>query len=95
MSIPAGLTLDLIAFHCLIAANYILDRTSHHMVDAGHAVGRRRTFIKNKRGTAFADFQTLFKEVGVAPSLKHLFVDVREIETFIFGKFLHETIVSV
>ena len=86
--IPSGLTVDKISFHGLITAENILNRTGNHMVNTGHTVCRRRTFIKYKRGMSFADFKTLMEDVAILPFLQHLFIDVRQVKFGVFGKFL-------
>ena len=86
--IPSRLTVDKISFHGLITAENILNRTGNHMVNTGHTVCRRRTFIKDKRGMSFADFKTLMEDVAILPFLQHLFIDVRQVKFRVFGKFL-------
>ena len=47
MGIPAGLAFHQETLHGFVTAENILDGAGNHMVNAGHAVGRRRTFIKH------------------------------------------------
>ncbi len=75
--------------HRFVAAEYILDRTCHHMVDAGHTVGTWRTLIEHERGAALAFFHALFKKIAGFPLLKHLLVDIGKIELIVDVKLFH------
>ena len=75
VGVPAGFALHVEAFHRFVAAENILDRAGHHMMDAGHAVGAWRSLIKHKRRAAFAHLHTLFKQARSLPLLQHFFVD--------------------
>ena len=48
VSIPACLTVHLIALHCLVTVYGILEGSCHYVMYARFAVGRRRTFIEVK-----------------------------------------------
>ena len=58
------------------------------MVNTRHTIGRRRSLIEHKRGVPLSRFQTLMEDVSLLPSLQYLFIDRRQIEGSIFGKFL-------
>ena len=72
--VPSGLAFHQETFHRLISAKRVLDGTRHHVVNARHAVGRRRTFIKHKRRTAFTFRHTLGENVVFIPLFQHVFV---------------------
>ena len=48
VGIPAGLAVDTEALHRLVATENILDRACHHVVNTGHPIGRRRTFVEDE-----------------------------------------------
>ena len=54
MSIPSGFAFHLESLHGLVAVEGIFDRTSEHMVNAGMAVSRRRSFEEYKLRTTLA-----------------------------------------
>ena len=88
VGIPTCLTLHLEALHCLVAAEHVLDGTCHHMVNTRHTVCRGRTLIEHKRGASLTFGHTLGKHILLIPGLQHLFVDIREVQLAILGKFL-------
>ena len=89
MSIPASLAQHLVALHGLEAAHDVLEGACHHMVNAGHTVGRRRSLIKHKGGSTFALLDAACKHVLRVPLFQDVFIHVREVEFAIFVEFLH------
>ena len=73
VGVPAGAAVHLVAGLGLVPADGILDGTGHHMVDARHAVGRRRAFEKDERRGPFADLQRLLKRMNPFPPVQDLF----------------------
>jgi hypothetical protein len=55
------------------------------MVNSGHAIGGRGTFIKHVEGLALPDFNALLKGLFLVPDIENLAVNSRQIEAFIFG----------
>ena len=84
MRIPTAFALDAIPFEGIISAKKILDRSGHHVMDAGHTVGARRAFKKDPSFVLRTLFDTLVKNLVVIPPLQEFLVDGREMETFIF-----------
>src|SRR5574344_382602 len=81
VSIPAGTAADLVTGLRLIAADSILDRACHHMMDARHPVGGRRSFEENKLRSTFTKLEGLLKRPLLLPLLKHLLADRNEIKS--------------
>ena len=48
MGVPSGLAVYLETLHGLVAAEEVFDGAGHHVVDAGHTVCRRGTFVKDE-----------------------------------------------
>lgn len=71
----------------LVAADDVLDRAGHHMVDARHAVGRGRSLVKHERRMPFAGRDAFAERIDGVPPLQHLAVDGREVEPFVFLEF--------
>ena len=74
VSIPASFTHDLETFHCFISAKNIFDGTGHDVMYTRHTVGRRRSFVKNKRRCTFSYFQAFMKDLFVVPFFQHFFI---------------------
>ena len=89
VSVPAGLALDVETAHGLVAAHHVLDGACHHMVDAGLAVGRRRTLEKHKRRSALACGERASEKVAGIPVGKHFAVDIGKVYAVIFFESLH------
>ncbi len=87
VGIPTGLALHLIALHGLEAAENILDRTSHYVVNTWHTVCRRWTLVKHERRMALTCGHRLLKDTVLIPTLQDLFVDLRKVELVIFCVF--------
>ena len=87
MSIPACTASHLVAGLGLVPADGILDGTAHHVVDAGHTVGGRRSFEENELRCSFTEFQR-FLEGGIfLPALQHTVVNPHKVKPFIFLEF--------
>ena len=89
MGIPSGLAEYLVSFHRLISAYDILYGTCHHVMDSGHAVGRRRSFIEHERGMPFATFDTAAEKILLLPNSQYFFIDFGQVKACVFGKFIH------
>ena len=57
-------------------------------MDAGHAIGRRRSFVEDIGLMAAAHLQALVKSVLSLPDPEDLVIDVGKIETLMLRKFL-------
>ena len=88
VSVPSSLALHMETLHRLVAAEQILYGACHHVVDARHTVCRRRTLIKHKRRMSLADFHTFRKNLFCVPFFQNLLIDVGEVESIIFLKFI-------
>ena len=86
MRIPSSFAVHQVSFLRFIAAENILHRTGHYVMNSRCAIGRRRAFIKNECGTVLTDLQTLFKGVPVLPDLLYFPVDPGQVKSFIFRK---------
>ena len=75
MSIPTCLALHLEALHRLETAEYILNRTSHHVMNTRHAIGRRGSLVEDKRRMAFTCGHRFNKDVFGVPIFQNLFID--------------------
>src|SRR5262245_56699961 len=78
MSVPAGFAMDLKATHGPVTADEVFDGAGKHVMNAGFAVGRGRTFVKRKVRSALSRFDTFFAEVVLSPVLQDVFFKVRE-----------------
>ena len=87
--IPSGFAAHLKALHRFVATKSIFDGACHHMVNAGHAVGRRRSLEKDECRRTCALVDTFVKQILVLPSLQHLFVDGRQVKMGVFLKLFH------
>jgi len=85
--IPSGFAMDQKAPLGLVAADDVLDRAGHHMVDTRHAVGRGRSLVKHERRMPFAGRDAFAERIDGVPPLQHLAVDGREVEPFVFLEF--------
>ena len=82
MRVPAAFALDAEAFHGVIAAEDILDGPRHDVMDAGGAIGRRRTFIKGIGRSALALGDALFENALGLPPGENLLLQGRMVESF-------------
>ncbi len=87
--IPSGFAFYMKALHCLVSAESILDGAGHHVMDAGHAVGRRGALIEDKSRAPLPLLHRGLEEGVGVPELEHLLVDVGEVELLaVFLEFL-------
>ena len=91
VGIPAGLTVDAESLHRLVAAEDILDRARHDVVNTRHPVSRGRPFVEDERGRAFAQGKRAGKEVFLLPLIQHLLIDPRELEVIVFRELMAHT----
>ena len=84
VGVPARAAADLEAGLCLVAADGVLDGAGHHVVDARHAVRRRRTFEENELRSPFAQGQRALESVAFLPALEHLGTHADEVQAVIF-----------
>ena len=87
--IPTCLALHLVALHCFVAAERILDSTRQHVVNTRHAVCRRRSLEEQERSMPLADGYTLMEQVFLLPLLQYLAADSSQIQLFVLVKMLH------
>ncbi len=83
VGVPARLAVDQIALLGLVAAEDVLDRAGHDVVDARHAVGRRGPFVEDERGVTLARGDALAEGVAGVPFGEDLGGDARQIESFV------------
>ena len=84
VGIPTGTAVHLESSLGLVAADGILDGPRHHMMDAGHAVGGRRSLEEDEFRTALPDFQRLLEGVVREPSLEDRVPRRYQIKTLVF-----------
>src|SRR5690606_21580377 len=84
MSIPTTFALHLVAFEGFIAAEDILDRSRHNVVDARHSVGRGRPFVKRIWLICWAVADTLFKDVFRFPPFQYFAANFGQVQLLIF-----------
>src|ERR1035437_4066523 len=74
MGIPACLAFHLITALCSETADCILDRTRHNVMNAGDAVCRRRTFVKNKLTFSVQFTDASVESIILIPYCENLFL---------------------
>ena len=89
--IPPGLAVDAEPLHRLVAAEEVLDRPRHHVVDARLAVGRRRALVEHEVRGALAELQALSEHVVRVPPPEGLFLGGGVVESFDVGVTGHGT----
>jgi len=94
MGIPTRLAGHLVALHGLVPAHQILQCARNNMVNARHAIGAGRPFIKHKRLRPIAQLHTLFKTTVSFPLCQHLLLNGRHIQPLKFLVFTHYIVVS-
>src|SRR5437870_11999589 len=70
--------MDLIAAHCLIAANEILDRSSKNVMDTRFSVGSWRPFVKGVVRRVLPALNALFKDSVRLPVRENLLFAIRK-----------------
>ncbi|MBA7647670.1 hypothetical protein ES703_55447 [subsurface metagenome] len=83
--IPAGNAWGIIAFHCLIARDNVLEDARQHMMDARTAIRRGRSLVKGKAGTTLAILHAPFKDFILLPPAEYLFLNLWQIELTTHG----------
>ena len=89
MGVPTCFALHLEALHGFVAAEKVLDCAGHHMVDAGHTVGRRGPFEEYERGCTLAQCHTFLEKTGGIPVGKDFLIYIAEVQPRIFLEFFH------
>ena len=79
VGIPSGFALHLIALHGFVAAEGVFDCTCQNVVNARHAVCRRRTFEEEERLVPFTHSDTFVEQIFLFPLLQHLAADSSQI----------------
>src|SRR5690606_1792857 len=87
MSIPTRLPFHTESLHRLIAAYQVFEGTGDHMMDPGHTVGARRSFIKYERPVCRALLYGFLKYFFFLPTLQKRLLNGRHIQIFIFPVF--------
>ena len=67
--VPAASARDVKPVHDLVTREHVLESARLHMVDAGFAIGSRRTFEKDEFRRTFALVNCLLKDLAVLPEL--------------------------
>ena len=80
VSIPAGLSRNLFALHCMITRNKILYNTGLHMAYMRLTVSSRRSVIKHICGAAFSLLHALFENVICPPEISYLLLSFGKIK---------------
>ncbi len=79
MGVPPCLARYMIAFHCLVPADNILEQTREHMMNTRTAIGRRRTFIEGIMLSSSPCFNAFVKDTILLPKTKDKLFDLGEI----------------
>ena len=85
MRIPAAFAVNPVALERIIAAEKVLDRSRHHVVNPRLAIGGRRTFVKDVGLACGTLLHRLFKNPFLLPEFKDFGVNSRKIELFEFA----------
>ena len=70
--VPASLARHIVATHCLVAREYILEAARQHMVDARLAICSWRAFVKAELRIALGRLERFGKHVILTPERQHL-----------------------
>ncbi len=96
MSIPSGLSVDLVSSHGLVPAHYVLECPGEDMVNARPAICSRRAFIKDPPRAALSQRNTLVGDVVFAPILKYrLFSIVNRLLWVNLFEYAHATLLHI
>ena len=79
VGIPTCFAVYLLSFEGLVTAKDIFNGAAHDVVNTGQTIGRRRPFIKDKRGSSVALCHGLLKNGFFLPFFKNGGSDIREI----------------
>ena len=78
--IPAGLSRNLVALHCAVSRNHILDNTGQYVTDVRLAICSRRTVVECVNVIAVTLFHALFEDVILFPELFCCLLSVNKIQ---------------
>jgi hypothetical protein len=76
--VPAGLALDVVPGHRLVAREDVFEDACEHVVRARVSVGGRRALVEHERRRPFAVAQRRLEDVALAPAGEHLLLQGRE-----------------
>src|SRR2546425_546274 len=76
--VPAGLALDTIAAHRLVAREQVLEGARQHVMDAGARVGRRRAFVEDVGPVLRPLLDALAEDIVLLPEAEDLLLQLRE-----------------
>ena len=76
MGVPSGLAIHEITLLSLVAAEYVLNRAGHHMVDARFAVGRWGAVVEYERGMPLGKLLPFLKCLVLFPKLANLLANL-------------------
>ena len=79
MSIPAGLSWNLVALHGAVSRDHILDDTGQYMADVRFAIGSWRAIIKHVGWMTFMIFDTLLEDIIIFPEFFHFFLTLHKL----------------
>ena len=83
VGVPSGAAVHLVTCLCLVSAYCVLDGAGHHMVDARHSVGGRRSFEEYEFRGSFPDLERFLESMILLPSVEHLIADGNHIKALI------------
>ena len=81
--VPSGLAVHEVSLLGLVAAEDVLDRAGHDVVDARHAVCRRGTFVEDEGRVPFAGRDAFVECVVGVPLVQHLGGEACQVEPFV------------
>ena len=84
VSVPAGAAAHQVSGLGLVTADGVLDGTRHHMVDARHAVRRRRSLEEDELRRAFPEGERLLERRIALPALQDVVSDAHQIQSLVF-----------
>ena len=83
VGVPSGLAVHEVSLLRLVAADDVLDRAGHDVVDAGHAVCRGGTLVEYERGMALTGRDAFVERVACVPFAEHVGGYACQVEAFI------------
>src|SRR5690606_10054977 len=84
VGIPTSFSFDALPFHGMIPADDILDRTGHHVVYAGLAIGRGWPFVKYKSIFRIPSLHAFLKNPLLLPKFQNGTIYIGQAELIIF-----------
>ena len=79
MGVPARLSRHVVTLHGFVPRENVLEASRQHMVDAGLAVGRWRSFIETELRIPFRLVQRLLEHIVLTPELQHFGLERRTV----------------